>query len=904
MKNQEKATSQDAISPLQVFKSAVPIESTDATGRYPDVYQQFSPDHIISSQQEGNTFLFTTTNRIKLKVEVLSENIIRFRYTHQRKFERDFSYAIDPKFEATEVKIDFLESEDHFSIKTQQIDCQIFKAQALLKILDKGGQLICEDAQPYRALSTLLNGLSEVRISYVAHGGENYFGLGDKSSKLNLRGQKKENWNTDAFAYDADRDPLYRTIPFYFGLHQNIGYGIFFDNTYRTHFDFDSEANGMTSFYAEGGEVNYYFIYGPELLQVAQAYTKLTGTPELPPMWALGFHQCRWSYFPESRVREIADEFRKRQIPCDAIYLDIDYMDGYRCFTWNHDHFPNPKEMITDLAGQGFQTVVMIDPGLKADEDYWVYRSGLEHEVYCNRTTGETMIGPVWPPACVFPDYTRPDVRAWWGKLYKGLYVEQGISGFWNDMNEPAMFKVDRGTFPDAVLHDYEGELTDHRKAHNIYGLQMSRATTEGLQQLRPNKRPFLVTRATYSGGQRFAAVWTGDNVASWEHLHIANTQCQRLSISGFSFVGSDIGGFAGTPTGELMVRWMQLGIFHPFYRIHSMGNNVDGASETSQDEVAEKERFNRLDQEPWVFGTEYEALIKEAVELRYRLLPYIYSTFWQNVNHGTPMIRSMVFYDQSDAKNYELESQFMFGDHLLICPVEQASTLEGFIQEEKEEEAKEISEQLVESKVLEEDLLDKKIINEELKTTLEEYTELEEDKALEPITEQSIYLPKGTWYDFHTAEQHKGQQKLTQAVDLAKIPIFVKAGAVLPFYPIQQYVGEQDIEQLELRIFHINGKSETQFYEDAGEGHAYQDGEYSLKTFEVEGDTQSLTIRRQQEGFYEESYGTYRICVYGLSFEVEQCRVDGEEVIFNQKGGNNYIEIILNKSFEEVRLF
>ncbi|MEM6700776.1 MAG: TIM-barrel domain-containing protein, partial [Bacteroidota bacterium] len=393
MENQEKSTIISPISPLQVFENTVPIETTDATGRYYDVHKQYSPDLITDFKQEGNTFLFTTSNRIMLKVEILSKKIIRFRYTHQRKFERDFSYAIDPSFESADAKIVFSEQDDHFSIRTEQVLCKVFKAQALVKLLDKDDKLIYEDAKPYRALSTLLNGLSEVRISHTAHEEEHYFGLGDKSSKLNLRGQKKQNWNTDAFAYGADRDPLYRSIPFYFGLHQNIGYGIFFDNSYRTHFDFDSQEEGITSFYAEGGEVNYYFIYGPELMSVAQQYTQITGCPELPPMWSLGFHQCRWSYFPESRVREIADEFRKREIPCDAIYLDIDYMDGYRCFTWNHDHFPDPKEMITDLAGQGFQTVVMIDPGLKVDEDYWVYQSGLENEVYCNRTTGETMIG-------------------------------------------------------------------------------------------------------------------------------------------------------------------------------------------------------------------------------------------------------------------------------------------------------------------------------------------------------------------------------------------------------------------------------------------------------------------------------------------------------------------------------
>ncbi|MEL6717347.1 MAG: TIM-barrel domain-containing protein, partial [Bacteroidota bacterium] len=734
MENNKKTTQQQSsISPLKVFENTVSLEETDMTGRYPDVYQQYSPDQISSYQQDGNTFRFITSNKVKLNVEVINETIFRFRYTAQRQFERDFSYAIDPNFRVEEVAIEFLEKADHFLIQTQKISCHIFKESAMVKLYDQHQNIICEDAKPYRALSTLLNGLSEVRISHTAHEGENYFGLGDKSSKLNLRGQKKENWNTDAFAYGADRDPLYRSIPFYFGLNQNIGYGIFFDNTYRTHFNFDSDETGITSFYAEGGELNYYFIYGPELMSVAQQYTKLTGCPELPPLWSLGFHQCRWSYFPEQRVKDVADEFRRRQIPCDAIYLDIDYMDAYRCFTWNHNHFPDPKKMIAELSEQGFQTIVMIDPGLKVDEDYWVYQSGLEQDAYCKRTTGETMIGPVWPPACVFPDYTRPDVRAWWGKLYKELYVDQGVSGFWNDMNEPAMFKVDRCTFPDAVLHDYEGEMTDHRKAHNIYGLQMSRATVEGLQELNPDKRPFLVTRATYSGGQRFAAVWTGDNVASWEHLHIANTQCQRLSVSGFSFVGSDIGGFAGTPTGELMLRWVQLGIFHPFYRIHSIGNNVDGASETSQDEVAEQEKLNRLDQEPWVFGADYEALMKEAIELRYQLLPYIYSTFWQNVTYGTPVIRSLVFYDQTDTKNYEQESEFLFGDHLLVCPVEHPSTIEGFIKQEEEEEenTENSSENTSEGETLASNLIDEKIIEEE-GNILEK-----EENIEEPITEQ-----------------------------------------------------------------------------------------------------------------------------------------------------------------------
>ena len=278
---------------------------------------------------------------------------------------------------------------------------------------------------------------------------------------MNLRGQRLENWCTDAFGFSKEADPLYRSIPFYYGLHQDKAYGIFFHNSYRSFFDFGKTEADVCAFSAQGGEMDYFFIYGPQLLEVAQQYHELSGKPELPPLWALGYHQCRWSYYPESRVRELADSFRENQIPCDAIYLDIDYMDGYRCFTWNKDYFPKPGKMMKALQKQGFQTVVMIDPGIRVDPDYHVYAEGMEKEVFCRRTNGELMEGPVWPPNCVFPDYTSAAVREWWGNLYKELYKKQGVSGFWNDMNEPAVFKINHKTFPNEVIHDYDGHKSN-----------------------------------------------------------------------------------------------------------------------------------------------------------------------------------------------------------------------------------------------------------------------------------------------------------------------------------------------------------------------------------------------------------------------------------------------------------
>jgi len=625
-------------------------------------------------------------------------------------------------------------------------------------------------------------------------------------------------------------------------MRDKIGYGIFLDNSYQTHFDFDTSKKGEIRFWADGGDIDYYFIYGPALINVAERYALLTGVPELPPLWALGFHQCRWSYFPEKRVKEVAQEFRDRSIPCDAIYLDIDYMDGYRCFTWNKDHFPRPKKLIEDLSEKGFQTVVMIDPGIRVDKDYHVYKEGMEQDFFCRRTNGELMQGPVWPPNCVWPDFTNPSVRKWWGGLYKELYLKQGVSGFWNDMNEPAVFQVHAKTFPSEVRHDYEGHPTNHDKVHNIYGLQMSRATYDGLKQLKPEKRPFLLTRASYSGGQRFAAVWTGDNVASWEHLHIASTQCQRLSASGFSFVGSDIGGFFQYPNGELMVRWLQLGIFHPFYRVHSMGNNDDGSAEADVTKVKKRDAVDRLDQEPWAFGGQFTPAARKAIELRYQLLPYIYTVFWQHVQNGTPMIRQLAFYDQTDKNTYNREEEFLFGDHILIHPITEAG-----------------------------------------------------------IRKSSIYLPKGKWFDYWNGTSYKGKQTIRYTASLDKMPIFIRAGSFIPHYPVMQYTNEQPIKKLKLQVYYSNENVSQELYEDAGDGYQYEKGMYKLRTFKANSKKSSYQITQDQKGNYTPTYKTIQLEVYGLPNKIKRCVVDDQEVSFEKK--SSIIELTIPSDFQTLAL-
>ena len=389
-----------------------------------------------------------------------------------------------------------------------------------------------------------------------------------------------------------------------------MGTVFFFDNTFKAHFDFGSERRSVTSFWAEGGEMNYYFIFGPELIDVTRRYTQLTGTPELPPLWSLGYQQSKWRYYPHTKVKEVTNKLRSNLIPCDAIYLDIDYMDGFRCFTWDKEKFPEPKAMISELKKNGFKTVVIIDPGIKIDENYAVYNEAIENNYFCRRADGPFMKGKVWPGDCYFPDFTNPKVRKWWSGLFQELIEEIGVRGVWNDMNEPALFEINGKTFPDDVRHDFDGNPCSHRKAHNVYGMQMARATFKGVKKYNSGQRPLVITRSAYSGAQRYASAWTGDNIASWEHLWIATMQCQRMSTSGFSFVGSDIGGFIDHPTPELFVRWMQLAVFHPFFRTHISGDHGE--------------------QEPWAFGEAALKIVRTYIVLRDTLVPYIYTAIDQ----------------------------------------------------------------------------------------------------------------------------------------------------------------------------------------------------------------------------------------------------------------------------------
>jgi alpha-glucosidase len=782
------------------------------------------PSKIVSHEHEGDSIFFHTDNKVILKVTVLRDSLIRFRFTTKGYFSNDFSYAIDKTQLHGYNFLELTEEETYFVIRTSKVKCKIQKADLRLSIYDLNDLLILEDELGFHWEESYEYGGNIVKMSKSSKDGECFYGLGDKATQMNLKGKRLENFATDQYAYQKDQDPLYKVVPFYIGLHNKQSYGIFFDNTFRTFFDFCQERRNVTSFWAEGGEMNYYFIYGPQMQDVVTTYTDLTGKPELPPLWVLGYHQCKWSYYPESKVKEITSKFRELKIPCDAIYLDIDYMEGFRCFTWNKEYFPDPKKMVAELAEDGFKTVVIIDPGIKIDKDYWVYQEALEKDYFCKRADGPYMKGKVWPGECNFPDYTNPVVREWWAGLFKELISDIGVKGVWNDMNEPAVMEVPNKTFPMDVRHSYDGNPCSHRKAHNIYGTQMARATYHGVKRFAYPKRPFVITRSAYSGAQRYTSSWTGDNVATWEHLWIANIQVQRMCISGMGFTGSDIGGFAEQPTGELYARWIQLGVFHPFCRTHSSGDHGN--------------------QEPWAFDEEVINITRKFVSLRYQLLPYLYTMFWQYIEEGVPMLKPLVYYDQEDIQTHYRNDEFIFGNQILVCPI------------------------------------------------------------LEPnAVGRRMYIPRGEWYNYWTNEFSVGGREVWVDTKFDEIPVFVKAGSIIPKYPVQQYVGEIEFDELTLDLYFKIGKEQSFVYEDAQDGYDYKKGRYSYLSFRTIGKEKELIIQLHKEGKYDTSYTKYKINLIGLPFKVIEIEIDNEIVAFDKIAFDENHFLIVDKEFNELHI-
>lgn len=611
-------------------------------------------------QVEGNKVCFSFEKR-EAFVEVLRADIINIFVPYECREHRSKAIEVRPD---EKVVFEVAEDGDAVTICTEKLIVKVYN-DFYIDIYKKDGTLLCADYRGARRMRPLLSEKSlavlkaeghevfagsgteyKVQAVKVMDGNEKFYGLGDKTGFLNKRDYEFENWNTDnPQAHTEDFRALYKSIPFFITLKDTGVYGIFFDNTYHSYMNFGKECQDYYYFGAENGNLDYYFISGEKMADVVSGYTYLTGTTPVPQFWTLGYQQSRWGYDSAAVIRDIAKKYREYEIPCDTIHFDIDYMDGYRIFTWNDKDYGKPGELINEIKDAGFKTVCIIDPGVKVDENYDVYREGIENGYFAKTPEGDVYVNAVWPGDAVYPDFGNPKVRDWWaGK--QGYLLDMGVDGVWNDMNEPASF---HGELPADVVFTDEDLPSTHAAMHNVYGHNMAKATYEGIKKI-SGKRPFVITRACYAGSQKYTTAWTGDNQSLWSHLQMAIPQLCNLGLSGMSFVGTDIGGFGADCTPELLSRWIEAAAFSPLFRNHSSNGCIY--------------------QEPWQFGKEVLDINRKFIRLRYQLLPYLYDLLFEGEKTGLPVMRPLVMHYEKDPEVWNLNDEFLVGENLLVAPV------------------------------------------------------------------------------------------------------------------------------------------------------------------------------------------------------------------------------------------
>lgn len=632
----------------------------------------------------------------------------------------------------------------------KKIKTCIDKKTCEIVFIDRDDNIICRDYQPSFKDKDGCVYISKVNDCPA------YYGLGEKGGPLNKLGYYTENFNTDDPETDDNSTVYYKTIPFYIALNKYKTYGILFDNSFRSFFDMGKSHEDIIFFGAEGGNIQYYFIMEENIKEVLREYSNLTGRMDMPPLWSLGYQQTRFSYFTQDEVLDIMNKFKEKEIPIDTIYLDINYMDGFRVMTFKKPEFENAKELIRTLKDNGIKTVVILDPGVKVDENYGIYVRGIEGDHFVKNEDGSIFVGDVWPNSSAFPDFSNENARNWWKGELKYFINKYDIDGIWNDMNEPCVFNNEFKTMPYECIHNGDHGIIKHQEFHNRYGLEMSRCSNEAQKELRPNTREFSMTRATYAGGQRYSSIWTGDNSSLWSQLRMSLPMNMNLGMSGFSFLANDVGGFSLDCTEELFIRWMQVGAFLPIFRNHS--------------------NMHTKRQEPWEFGERAEKISKNIIELRYKLIPYLYTTFYDSHKIGIPVFRPLVMEYQNDENVFDISDEFMLGSCMLIAPV----------------------------------------INEGQR-------------------ERDVYLPEGIWYNYFTNEKYDGNHTYTLKCDINEVLLFIKSGSVIPTYDEKYMNMESRPQKVTFKIY--GNKAEGRYYYDDGKTYDYKKGVYNLKIIKSDGE-------------------------------------------------------------------
>lgn len=784
---------------------------------------------VTSLTRSQGAVTFNCRDGSQVRMTILAPDLVRIRASFRKPLPTlDHSWAI-AKETWDAPRWNLTEQMDSVMISTDELEVIIGRSPLLIEFRDaKTHQVINADERPmmFDATGAKAGIMFDPKAGPVVAAtkklgfDEHFYGLGEKAARLEKRRSSFINWNSDTPGYTEGKDPIYQTIPFYIGWQQGTAYGIFFDNSYRSYFDFGRSSQAYSMFAAEGGEINYYFFWGPSIKKILGRYAELTGHMPLPPMWALGHQQSRWSYYPETMAEEVVRQYRRRDLPLDVLHLDIDYMQGYRVFTFDPQRFPNPKTFTEKMREQGVKVVTIVDPGVKyqppapgakdantknpelvlQDQSYYVFNQGVEKNYFQKRANGSLFIPKVWPGDSVFVDYTLPEARRWWGDLHRA-YIDNGIAGIWNDMNEPSDFVDQTGKNQlDVVSYD-EGQKTTHAKNRNVFALLMARATYEGLQRLEPNKRPYVITRAAYAGYQRYSTMWTGDAPSTWEALALSIPMFQTLGLSGQPFVGSDIGGFIGRGTGELLTRAYQVSFLAPFCRNHK--------------------ELSGYDNEPWRFGKHYEDIIRKYLKLRYRLMPFLYTTLEEAHRSGVPLFRPLLLNYQNDYNTLNIDDQFMIGSDLLIAPI------------------------------------------------------LKPDQ-----TSRMLYLPEGTWYDYWTSKQYAGSKMIRVEAPLEIAPMFVRAGSIIPMGAEMNYIGEKPLDTITFEIYpDSKGQATTMLYEDDGISPAYQQGIFRRTSISLAPSGKAMQISvSTPEGSYQPGPRNFVFVIKSAS-GARQVSIDGRSL-------------------------
>jgi alpha-glucosidase len=762
-----------------------------------------------------------TQGELHEQILALRDDVLRVRVWRGDKAPEDASWAVLASARHSSAAVTPANSANHAGFRTARLFVDADEGTLEITLRDGDGNVVQKDARPIA-----FDG-DAFRVSKRMPLDEHFFGLGDRTGPLDRRDEAFTLWNTDAYRFQESTDPLYKSIPYFMAFRAGRALGVLLDNTWRTSFDFGKESPTAYSFGAVAGPIDYYLFYGPTPKQVVESYAWLTGTPPLPPLWSLGFQQSRYSYMTQARVLEVAARLRSDRIPADSIYLDIDFQDHNRPFSVNRAAFPDLAGMIAQLKAENFHVVMITDlhiarlPG----KGYFPYDSGIAGGHFVKNPDGTIYSGKVWPGPSVFPDFTRRETRAWWGTLYRD-FLHDGASGFWNDMNEPSVFDTPTFTMPLDAVHridepGFAPRTATHAEIHDVYGMENSRATYDGVRAIDPDTRPFVLTRATYAGGQRYAATWTGDNSSSWNHLRLTTPMLENLGLSGFAFSGADVGGYAGTPSPDLLTKWFEVAAFQPIDRDHTEKGTGD--------------------QEPWVGGADHEAIRRHFLETRYQLLPYLYTLADEASRTGLPLVRPL-FLEFPDAAtdghpiDLDAPGEFLLGPDLLVAPAPYPEELDDY----------------------------------------------------------SVVFPAPDWYDFWSGEKvqllppdppapgapdRSVRYSINVSPSLAHLPVYVRAGAIIPVEPLVESTSETPSGPLILRVY-AGDKCAGQVYQDDGRSFAYEKSVFLRERFvcEVRDDGLRMTISKR-EGSYPAWWKQIRVEIYGWTPSKNEVLVNGVEV-------------------------